>query len=230
MCVAGALDSVRNEMHLGLNSSPNTHTEEDNLFSLETKTSCSTDPLISDNIEICVDNPLLPGTKGQMHAIYGVGVESFSTSSPESSPGILSPRVVPAGSETVFSEAETNIHDCNTQLSLCERSEGLNLYDESSHISDTDSGPVWNFGSERSDNDRDSDQEQGSRKALKSKRRSDASTTSHVLSPDDDVSVFDADGATSNNFVFNKFGSEVAFIGGTGGSEAVPGASETVSE
>ena len=123
-----------------------------------------------------------------------------STPSTPSSPDLLSPSSHSATSpESIFS-------DTYTQLSLVERSEGLNLADE---LSTVDSNTFWSMVSDDAACLPDS----VSRKSRKSSRDDAPSSASSPSQETSGSLVFEAGAAVSSSqFTFTKFGSDIPGI------------------
>ena len=134
-----------------------------------------------------------------------------STPSTPSSPGLLSP-----SSHSVTSP-DSIFSDTSTQLSLVERSEGLNLADD---LSTVDSNTFWSMVSDDAACLPDS----VSRKSRKSSR-DDAPSSATSPSQETSSLVFEAGAAVSSSqYVFTKFGSDVPgiFTFGTTGNASKP--------
>jgi hypothetical protein len=132
--------------------------------------------------------------------------------SPLTSPGLLSP-----GMATPVGNGGDCQHfmDGNTQQSLVEVSQKLNIIDEASMggggTVDVDSSSLW--GMVDADH-AEGAQDEAFRKVRKSVRKSDAASSVHCESADEDVGVFDAKGAISTSqFGFTKFGSDLRTSG-----------------
>ena len=102
-------------------------------------------------------------------------------------------------------------HDTNTQMSLVEVSSKLNIVDETSMSAaggvDVDSSSLW--GMVDADH-AEAVREDVFRKVRKSLRKSDAASSMHSESADEEIAGFDANGAISTSqFVFSKFGTDV---------------------
>ena len=138
--------------------------------------------------------------------------ESSEPSTP-SSPGLLSP-----SSHSVTSPDSIFSGNC-TQLSLVERSEGLNLADE---LSTVDSNTFWSMVSD----DAASLPDSAARKSLKSTRDDAPSSGTSPLQETPSL-VFEAGAAVSSSqFVFTKFGSDVPGIF-TFGANSSPSKADT---
>ena len=130
--------------------------------------------------------------------------------SPLTSPSLLSP-----GLQTPGGNGAEATYDVNTQMSLVEVSQKLNIGDEASisgvGAGDMDSSSLWGMV--------DADHAEGVRddmfrnKVRKSLRKSDAASCVHSESADEEIAGFDANGAISTSqFVFSKFGTDVPCI------------------
>lgn len=142
--------------------------------------------------------------------------EECSTPSTPSSPNLLSP----SSSHHSITSPDSIFSDTCTQLSLVERSEGLNLADE---LSTVDSNTFWSMVSDDAASVPDS-------MARKSRKASHDDAPSSATSPSAETSskMFEAGAAVcSSQFVFTKFGSDVPGIFTFGATATAAKAADT---
>ena len=138
-----------------------------------------------------IDAELIPGS-----VRYIIGEGDSTSTSPLTSPGLISP------AEPSLYSPDGVIQDANTQLSLVERSEGLQLEDP------MDSSTFWSIvGTEKAP----FQCKKNAHKLFEGTAEGEvASRTSQFEGDETKQGLFDTAGFSSQQFVFTKFGSDVS--------------------